>query len=321
MKIYCTLFDKNYVIFGVTLLESLLRFGGKAYVLCLDEETYTTLSALKNPSIILIKYEVFYPEVFKVIEQKCTYPQRCWVAQPYLCEYVLNNYNEPSVTYIDSDCYFFSDPAPLFKEVEGFSVGAVPHNFHKEYENLAKEAGEYCAHFNYFQNDEKARIVIEDWKNDCLLYTKERPHECIGQLGMDKWKKYPFFKTITNLAAGVAPWNSRKFKITKKDNIFHADDYPVIFYHFHGLYKLTNQTFYKGNYEFDTKISNEIYYDYLKETEKTSIKLKNLTDIYYEVRKYKISRTFFKNTVLRLLQNKSVNIIRVKNYFLPVTLK
>jgi hypothetical protein len=64
MKIYCTLFDKNYLVFGVALLRSVLRFGGKAYVLCLDQETYTALAKLKLENITLINFKVFYPELF-----------------------------------------------------------------------------------------------------------------------------------------------------------------------------------------------------------------------------------------------------------------
>jgi hypothetical protein len=238
MKIYCTLFDKNYLVFGVALLRSVLRFGGKAYVLCLDQETYTALAKLKLENITLINFKVFYPELFLLLEEKCNYPQRCWVAQPFLCEFVLEKFNEPGVTYIDSDCYFFSDPTPLYDEVKNYSAGAVPHNFHPNYKKFAKISGEFCVHFNYFKNDSDAKIILNDWKNDCLKYIKEKPLEYPGQLGMDNWRRYPFFKEIAFAGGGVAPWNLSKFRFEKKSEQYTVDGSPNVFYHFHGLYKI-----------------------------------------------------------------------------------
>lgn len=310
MKIYCTLFDKNYLVFGVALLRSVLRFGGKAYVLCLDQETYNALIKLKLENVILINSQDFYPDLFQSLKDITNYPQKCWIAQPYLCEYVLENFNESGVTYIDSDCYYFADPQPLYDELTNYSVGAVPHNFHPDYQHFSKISGEFCVHFNFFRNDQNAKLILNKWKEDCLDYNKDRPLEYPGQLRMDSWKQYPFFKTIVYPGGGVAPWNLSKFRF-ERTNQFIVEDVPVVFYHFHGLYNLFGKIYYKGNYEFDKFSSDCIYQEYLKVIEKTKKEIILATNEEFSVRKMEIDIKFLKNLFLRILSRRGTNLLKI----------
>ena len=52
-RYFCTLFDKNYLIKGLTMILSLKKFCGNSavYVLCLDDKTKNILEQIKVPII------------------------------------------------------------------------------------------------------------------------------------------------------------------------------------------------------------------------------------------------------------------------------
>ena len=48
---------------------------------------------------------------------------------PAFIRYLMERYPRiDMITYLDADLYFFSDPAPLFEEFEGHSIGVVGHH-------------------------------------------------------------------------------------------------------------------------------------------------------------------------------------------------
>ena len=55
-RYFCTLFDKNYLIKGLTMILSLKKFcnNSTVYVLCLDEKTKNILEKINIKSIVCI---------------------------------------------------------------------------------------------------------------------------------------------------------------------------------------------------------------------------------------------------------------------------
>jgi hypothetical protein len=64
--------------------------------------------------------------------------------------------------------------------------------------------------------------------------------------------------------AGLAPWNALKYPLVKKDKCITVNNDPLIFYHFHDLQYLSNNSWYLGGYEIPSDVLDEIYKPYLK---------------------------------------------------------
>ena len=265
MRIYCTVFDKNYLLQGIALYKSLLKYSKlfRFYILCLDDVTYQILLKLNFGEIILVRLSDLMTEEIASIKVKTTYGQFCWVCQPLICQYILLNLNESEVTYLEADSIFFNDIEPLFSEIGNNSVSLVPHNFSDGFNN-AKNAGIYCVQFNYFRNDHFALRVLDYWRDNCFKYSKNNLTSYPGQTCLDQWPHlFTNVKVINNIGAGVAPWNIQGKKITLRNESILINDSPIIFYHFHQYGRLPNGSHELGNYPIFSDALNLIYKNYI----------------------------------------------------------
>ena len=211
----------------------------------------------------------FYDSIYQKVEDQMSYAQKCWLAQPLFCEWLLKEKELPEVVYMDADCFFFSSPQPLFDEIDKAQACAtmVPHNFSPSLSHLAQSAGRYCVQFNYFRNSPEGLRVLEKWKVDCLKYDKNHRTSYPGQISLDDWSRIePHALEIENKGAGVAVWNLENHE-------WKRDPLDVIFYHFHGLYFPTENHYDFGNYQIPQVVVERIYKPYLKIVEKTNREL------------------------------------------------
>ena len=81
---FCTLFDRNYLTRGLTLMRSMREHDADAifHVLCMDSETYELLSALGEPHTHLVRLAALEaPEVLKVKPGR-SIAEYCWTPRP-----------------------------------------------------------------------------------------------------------------------------------------------------------------------------------------------------------------------------------------------
>src|SRR5690242_4072771 len=120
MRHYCTLYDKNYLPFGLSLWESLLQKSSEPFVLhilALDKEAaertidLTGINDLQKNTVKVYELDQLLIEDWPLAEAKKTKPYRdfCWMLASYWLWYLLKT-PLPEVTYLDSDLYFFQDP-------------------------------------------------------------------------------------------------------------------------------------------------------------------------------------------------------------------
>src|SRR5688572_1233958 len=122
---FCTLFDRNYLHRGLALYRSLERVAKEftLVVLCMDDESRATLSKLGLRHARLVTLDEFEDDELRAARANRSRIEYYWTCTPSLPLWVLDH--EPAadlVTYVDSDLYFYSDPAPLFEEMAGCSV-------------------------------------------------------------------------------------------------------------------------------------------------------------------------------------------------------
>jgi hypothetical protein len=265
---YCTIFDKNYLFQALTLFRSLQKYGRDftCYMLCMDEASYTLLTKMNLENMVPVNVEDIMTPELQEVRQKANYGQFCWVCQPVVCLYILDTFQPEMVIYQEADALFFADPEILLKEMEGYSVSQVPHNYSPQYDNT-DVAGKFCVQFNAFRNNKEGRNVLQYWKQECFRYDKEKPTYYPGQICLDNWETmFPGVRVIANPGAGVAPWNVQKFYVHNSNgNVMIDDRHPVVFYHYHAFGRYRNGSFELGAYELSEEVRKLIYATYVHE--------------------------------------------------------
>lgn len=240
----CTLFDSNYLDKGLAMYYSLKRVcdNFKLYIFPFDQIAKGILIDLNLENVEIIDLEQFETEELLKVKEKRSKGEYCWTCTPVIIKYVLEHFPVDCCTYIDSDLFFYQSPQILLREFyrSRKSVGLVEHRFPDTYYGKINEkrSGRYCVQFNTFKDDEKAKMLLEQWRLQCL---RECSLEGIGdQLYLTNWgEEYEEVYEYQNFGGGVAPWNLPKYRIKERNNclyvLFKGEKRKLIFYHFHGI--------------------------------------------------------------------------------------
>lgn len=266
-RIFCTVFDKNYLYQGLALYKSLSKNSPsfKLYCLTLDNESEGMLRQLNYPNLIVVGLNSLDQTLLEAARKHSTYAQFCWITQPILCQYVLS-LAEQSVTYLEADSWFFSDPEAHFREIGDSSVAISPHVFSPQFRFHEKCAGKFCTQFNYFKNDAIGLACVAYWLSCCLEYRAEKPNYFPGQLSLDRWAdKFPSTIVLGHRGGGVAPWNVQKYCVSREHEKVKIDESDLIFYHYHQVARLPNDSFFLGDYPLPAEALKWIYKPYLRD--------------------------------------------------------
>lgn len=256
---FCTLFDTKYMDKGLALYNSLEKecSSFRLFILPMDERCGEILEDMQLKSATVIDFKDFMNDSLEEARNNRSAGEFCWTCTPFLVDYCLNKYDINMVTYVDSDIYFYSDPQVLIDEMlsDNASVQILRHNFmQREYKEYVKMSGEYCVQFNTFLNNSDSREVLKKWKEDCISCCSYSGVE--GVLGdqkyLEEWPdRYTCINISKNLGAGIAPWNTARFRYFEKQNgkkyicdFETKKEYPVIFFHFQSLIQVENGKYY-----------------------------------------------------------------------------
>lgn len=280
---FCTLFDKNYLFKGLTLYNSLLKHCDNftLWILCMDDTTFEIFNQFKLKNVILIKIEDFEDDELKRIKPTRTIAEYCWTLTPSLPLYVLkNNPQLDTISYLDADLFFYSDPKPIFDEFGNNSIMIIEHRFPQELKHLEIN-GIYNVQMLTFRNDDEGLNCLNWWREKCNEWCYYRLED--GKLGdqkyLDDWPtRFYNVCVLQHKGAGLAIWNIVRYNIKNINGGIYVDDDPLIFYHFHGFHLLKD-----GNYELGANgiyvLSNEnqkiIYKPYIEEIKSSITQVRN----------------------------------------------
>ena len=302
---FCTLFDSNYLDKGIALYRSLERVSNDfcLYIYCFDDKCFNILNKLNLKSVKLIYYKDIETEDLLSVKRERSKAEYCWTCTPITIEYSLDSFNLDSCTYIDSDMYFYSDPAIIFDEIysKKADIAIMPHRFCDDINGrkLEERNGKYCVEFNYFKNNGNGRIALNWWKEKCLEWCFDIPEK--DRMGDQKYlNQFPvLFKNvceIENLGAGVAPWNLKTYRLPddKKEDIYVVDKNTnspckLIFYHFQNIRYINDKYVNIKSQTDDKKLKYSIYIPYLIEIETVRKELSEKFEL--DLRKFKIVRS------------------------------
>ena len=303
---FCTYFDINYLPRALCLIDSLTKQceDFTLFTLCHDDESFNKVKTL-NHNIIPINISELENK-FKIllkIKKERSKVEYFYTCGPLFIRHVigLNPYIK-IITYLDADLYFYSSPKILYKSFENYSIGAIPHNLP---ENRSKKSwsGIYNVGWLNFRNDVDGLKCLERWRDQCLewCFEKKEGNKYADQLYLDEWPNtFNSFYEFSHCGANLAPWNIKDYNVTfKSDKVFINND-PLIFFHFHGLKKISKHI-YKTNFgtykSFLGKVfKKKILEEYLNKLEYYS-NHKNPTK---SIRKYK-PRYAFLSTIIKTI--------------------
>jgi hypothetical protein len=277
-RYYCTYFDQNYLLRGLTLYRSLVRAGDAftLWVLCLDDATYEMLDRLRRPDlhpIRLTDLEVADPEL-RAVKPDRSPIEYYFTLTPALPLYILNRFTDVDlITYVDSDLHFYSSPEPIFAELGKDSVLLIGHRFPEHLRHL-EVYGVYNVGFLSFRNDERGRACLDRWREQCLdwCYDRVEDGKFADQKYLDRWPEQAGVRALQHKGAGLAPWNWMRYGLSLSGTAGTVDGQPLIFFHFHGL-KIVNRWFFQPSetaYDpMPRRLRRRLYGGYLRELTRT----------------------------------------------------
>lgn len=239
---FCTYFDSVYLSKGLALHESLEQHCPEyhLWILALDSRTLDTLASMKLRNASIISLASFETSELRTACVDRSTQERYWTYTPWWINFVLNGAPVSHVAYIDADCYFFHDPAPVFDEVRGKGVAITPHRFPPKYAAFTT-SGLYNVGLVYVERDhQKARGCINEWQALCTkwCYYRHDPNDPFRFCDQKYWDmlvpKYGAWP-IQHLGVDLAPWNAEGYQYALRDGHLYVDGQPLIMYHFHGL--------------------------------------------------------------------------------------
>jgi hypothetical protein len=283
MRYFVTLFDSNYLTRGLAMYRSLLRHSKSfhLWIICFDQTAFDILSRLELPHISPVSLQQFEDEKLLKIKSERSPVEYFWTCTPSTCLYVLQN--EPHVdmiTYLDADLMFFSNPEPIFTEMADSSILLTEHRYLEEFDKSISN-GIFNVQFMTFVRNKEGLLALSWWRDRCLewCYAKSEDNKFGDQKYLDSFPEmFQNVHILKHLGAGLAPWNSDRYKITEKSHQIFVDNYPLIFYHFHALqiYQL-NIGYVCPQYPISNSVRRLIYKKYCTEI---SIIYKDMRELY-----------------------------------------
>lgn len=296
---FCTLFDSYYLDKGIALYKSLERVSNDfmLFIFCFDERSYDILNDLSYDKATVLHCSCFETQELLEKKRERSKAEYCWTCTPVTIEYVLDNYDVQSCTYLDADEYFYCDPQVLFNEINSARADSVivEHRFkNNPYgRKLEERNGKYCVEFNYFNQTKNSRIILKWWKEQCFDWCYDQPEP--DRMGDQKYlNSFPVLfdgvHVLQNLGGGVAPWNLEQYHLIKQDGteIFMRDqnnnEFRLVFYHFQNIRYMPGRKVNIKSQTKNKKLKYSIYIPYLIEIEKIRNMLKKEYGITYEIK-------------------------------------
>lgn len=275
----CTYFDSRYLAKGLALLRSVARHvpDYRMFVLALDDLSFETVAGLADSRVQVTPLRAIETSVFLETKRGRSWREYIFTLTPAWCLWALKMKGLENVAYIDADCYFFGDPAPLYAEVAAASVAIIPHRWTPRHADRLRDNGLFNVGWVYFRNDTAGRVALESWLEDCLGWNGQ-PGTFSDQVYLDDWPgRWQYdVHIVEHVGANLAPWSAEQYHYlwqagriwiegahwTDDMGIGHMEFSPLLFYHFHELKELPAGGYYRTGYPVPLLIAEHVYVPY-----------------------------------------------------------
>lgn len=234
---YCTYFDSYYLLKGLGLYLSLERVSKDfhLYVMAFDRDCYDKLMSYGFKYMTVELFSDFEPPELLAVKPTRNKAEYCWTCGPSIIHYFLIKYKLDSITYLDSDLFFLSNPRVIQDEAGNNSVVITEQGLD---DKAAKNYGKYCVQYLTFRNDSDGLGALTWWKDSCIEWCFQimEPTRYADQKYLDEFpKRWKNVYVLKNMGAGIAPWNMHRYKYTEKTLFYNGNEWPQVFFHMHGV--------------------------------------------------------------------------------------
>jgi hypothetical protein len=276
---YCTYADHRYLPRALTLIESIRERGcdDPIWLCCLTEEGKGGIDFLKDNGIeflnsvnflclSLIDLEAAYPELL-IAKTNRTTLEYYFTCTPALIEHIFNISSAETVTYLDADLFFFGSPDDVHEEIGDAPVAIIPHH---NTQNWRNRYGLYNVGWVTFSRSSEGLECLTWWRLRCVewCYARVEEGKYADQGYLNMFHKIASnTKIIMHRGCNLAPWNLGNYCIRTEINRVFVDNSALIFFHFHGLRRLSNVIFTsdsKYRVPYSRTVRNCIYLPYLR---------------------------------------------------------
>lgn len=311
---YCTLFDSFYLSRGLAMYGSLAEHSSDfhLYIFAFDNLTNEILLNLKLNKVTVVALDEFETPELKQVKKERSIAEYCWTCTPSIISHVFKNFNVADCTYVDSDLFFYADPAILLSELDHYKKNVLitehrfsylPRLFHE------KRAGRFCVQFLTFRNEETSLKILDKWRGQCIAWCYARYED--GRFGdqkyLDEWPaEYYNIHILLHQGGGVAPWNLQRYRFSKDGNSIKGrvhktgSEFSMVFFHFQYVKFLKNRTYDVGWYLISSYLKKLFYEPYLMKIEEIETKLREM-NLYYRK-----GFTNFKSANLRNIMKRGI---------------
>src|SRR5215211_4364344 len=277
---YATYFDRHYLTRGLALYRSLVRHSPPfvLWVLCLDDETYATLSKLRLDNVVLIPLPELERADPALLEVKPTRQplEYYWTCGPAFLAHLLAQHPPIELlTYLDADLFFFGDPTPIYDSLGAGSILLIQARRSRQARLAAdplNRKGAYNVGLLVFRRTTVGLACLRRWREQCLDWCFDRlePTRFGDQKYLDDWpSRYAGVVVLQHEGAGLAPWNVGNYRFRSEGSRVFVDTNPLVFYHFTELRVITRWLYDPGLWRFretmDPTVKRYIYLPYVRE--------------------------------------------------------
>ena len=237
MMNFCTYFDSYYMLKGLGLYTSLERVSDDfhLFVMAFDQECFDKLKSLNLKHMTVELLSTIETTELLAVKPTRSRGEYCWTCGPSAIYHFLTKYELDTITYLDSDLMFMTDPSVVFKEVGNSSVAITEQGIG---DKEARTYGKYCVQYMTFRNDKDGLGALTWWRDSCIewCYQKLEATRYADQKYLDEFpKRWGNVHVIENLGVGIAPWNMHRYEYKDQSFTYRGKEYPFVFFHFHGV--------------------------------------------------------------------------------------
>lgn len=220
---YCTYFDKNFIVQGLTCVHTLKKYNKNSffYILALDMETKLKLESLNLPFIKVINLNLMFQKfpILKKEKKKRNLNEFFFLLTPFLVYFLLKHQKINHITYVDADLIFFSEISKI--ETKLFNKKDILASYHDFNKNKIT-TGKYNVGFLVFRNNKKVMNQLIIWMKQCMISTTVDGSYseviCGDQKYLENWEKNKKlrFSGIKIKNFNIGAWNITEKQFSKK---------------------------------------------------------------------------------------------------------